>query len=310
MSSPGDIKFLQRDRRRCATEAGKLRRQAPTSSWRSLIPTATWTTPSCARASSTCCCPATTMTSPSAIDGKTVMVESNEEGNFVTAIDFVAQRHGRGQGPQGGLVAELPRSRFLDRRPRPGGRWRSSRRYEDELVEGTRCRDRHLEERTRQPLGHRCARRKPPSETSSPTRSGIRTGADVAITNGGGIRANKQYPAGAKLTRRDILSELPFGKLDVAGRGDGRRYQRGAGKRRVADRESRRPLPAGLRPEVRGRPEGPGRRAGRNVTVNGAAARPGQTLQGRDEQLHAGGRRRLCVVRQGQGADRATRTAS
>ena len=37
------------------------------------------------------------------------------------------------------------------------------------------------------------------------------TGGDVAITNGGGIRANKQYPAGAKLTRRDILSELPFG---------------------------------------------------------------------------------------------------
>jgi 2',3'-cyclic-nucleotide 2'-phosphodiesterase (5'-nucleotidase family) len=37
------------------------------------------------------------------------------------------------------------------------------------------------------------------------------TGADVAITNGGGIRANKQYPVGATLTRRDILSELPFG---------------------------------------------------------------------------------------------------
>ncbi|WP_406854845.1 bifunctional UDP-sugar hydrolase/5'-nucleotidase [Alsobacter sp. KACC 23698] len=35
--------------------------------------------------------------------------------------------------------------------------------------------------------------------------------ADVAITNGGGIRANRQYPAGAKLTRRDVLSELPFG---------------------------------------------------------------------------------------------------
>ena len=41
------------------------------------------------------------------------------------------------------------------------------------------------------------------------------TGADIAITNGGGIRANKQYPAGAKLTRRDILSELPFGNSSI-----------------------------------------------------------------------------------------------
>ena len=37
------------------------------------------------------------------------------------------------------------------------------------------------------------------------------TGADIAIVNGGGIRADKQYAAGATLTRKDILSELPFG---------------------------------------------------------------------------------------------------
>ena len=36
-------------------------------------------------------------------------------------------------------------------------------------------------------------------------------GADAAILNGGGIRANRQYPVGTALTRRDILSELPFG---------------------------------------------------------------------------------------------------
>jgi 2',3'-cyclic-nucleotide 2'-phosphodiesterase (5'-nucleotidase family) len=41
------------------------------------------------------------------------------------------------------------------------------------------------------------------------------TGADVAITNGGGIRADKQYPAGAVLTRKDIFSELPFGNVTV-----------------------------------------------------------------------------------------------
>lgn len=46
-------------------------------------------------------------------------------------------------------------------------------------------------------------------------------GADVALMNGGGIRGNRQYPAGAKLTRGDILSELPFGnktvKLELTG---------------------------------------------------------------------------------------------
>src|SRR4028118_822536 len=40
-------------------------------------------------------------------------------------------------------------------------------------------------------------------------------GADIAITNGGGIRADREYPAGTKLTRGDILAELPFGNVTV-----------------------------------------------------------------------------------------------
>jgi 2',3'-cyclic-nucleotide 2'-phosphodiesterase (5'-nucleotidase family) len=40
-------------------------------------------------------------------------------------------------------------------------------------------------------------------------------GADVAITNGGGIRADKEYPAGTKLTRGDVFAELPFGNKTV-----------------------------------------------------------------------------------------------
>jgi 5'-nucleotidase / UDP-sugar diphosphatase len=46
--------------------------------------------------------------------------------------------------------------------------------------------------------------------------------AEVAIMNGGGIRGGKLYPAGAALSRRDVLAELPFGNravtLDVSGR--------------------------------------------------------------------------------------------
>jgi len=45
----------------------------------------------------------------------------------------------------------------------------------------------------------------------------IRTavGADVALTNGGGIRGDRTYDAGTVLTRKDILSELPFGNVTV-----------------------------------------------------------------------------------------------
>ena len=41
------------------------------------------------------------------------------------------------------------------------------------------------------------------------------TGADVALTNGGGIRADKVYPPGTTLLRRDIQSELPFGNKTI-----------------------------------------------------------------------------------------------
>lgn len=39
--------------------------------------------------------------------------------------------------------------------------------------------------------------------------------ADVAITNGGGIRADALHPAGTTLTRKDIFAELPFGNVGI-----------------------------------------------------------------------------------------------
>ena len=48
------------------------------------------------------------------------------------------------------------------------------------------------------------------------------TGADVAIINGGGIRGDRQYPAGLKITRKDMFNEMPFGNkavmIEVLGR--------------------------------------------------------------------------------------------
>jgi 2',3'-cyclic-nucleotide 2'-phosphodiesterase (5'-nucleotidase family) len=40
-------------------------------------------------------------------------------------------------------------------------------------------------------------------------------GGDVAVTNGGGIRGDKVYPAGTVLTRKDVFTELPFGNKTV-----------------------------------------------------------------------------------------------
>jgi 5'-nucleotidase / UDP-sugar diphosphatase len=46
--------------------------------------------------------------------------------------------------------------------------------------------------------------------------------ADAAIMNGGGIRADRVYPPGATITRRDILAELPFNNrvvtVEISGR--------------------------------------------------------------------------------------------
>jgi len=41
------------------------------------------------------------------------------------------------------------------------------------------------------------------------------TGADIGFANGGGIRADRTYDAGTEITRRDILTELPFGNVTV-----------------------------------------------------------------------------------------------
>jgi 2',3'-cyclic-nucleotide 2'-phosphodiesterase (5'-nucleotidase family) len=38
----------------------------------------------------------------------------------------------------------------------------------------------------------------------------LATRADAAVMNGGGIRAGRIYPPGSKITRRDVMAELPF----------------------------------------------------------------------------------------------------
>lgn len=74
------------------------------------------------------------------------------------------------------------------------------------------------------------------------------TGADVAITNGGGIRADRTYEAGTVLTRRDILSELPFGNVTVLMEVDGATIREALenGVSRIEDGAGRFPQVSGL----------------------------------------------------------------
>jgi 5'-nucleotidase/UDP-sugar diphosphatase len=146
-------------------------------------------------------------------DGRTVMVESNEEGNFVTAIDFAVTSSGEGKDRK---LSWLPSFRVHDSMtvtPDPEvqsvvDKLEADLSQELDVVIGT----------TAVELDSRTA-----SVRSQETAMGdliadavrARTNADCALINGGGIRANKIYPAGAKLTRRDILSELPFGNTTV-----------------------------------------------------------------------------------------------
>jgi 2',3'-cyclic-nucleotide 2'-phosphodiesterase (5'-nucleotidase family) len=120
------------------------------------------------------------------------------------------------------------------------------------------------------------------------TRSAV--GADIAITNGGGIRADKEYPAGSKLTRADIFAELPFGnttvKLELTGEQIVAALENGFSQ--VREVAGRFPQVSGLAVEVDlGEP--PGSRV-KSVEVGGAPIAPARTYTvATNDYMAAGG---------------------
>ncbi|WP_245414628.1 bifunctional metallophosphatase/5'-nucleotidase [Aestuariivirga litoralis] len=152
-------------------------------------------------------------------DGNTVLAESMTEANYVTAIDVtvdVSDKDGKRR------VTWWPDFRVIDTAtvtPDPGTQAQVDA-YRKEL-------DADLNVAigmTTEPLDSRKATlRTQEAAIGNLVADALRaqTGADVAIINGGGLRGNKQYPAGAQLSRRDILTEMPFGnrtvKLSVTG---------------------------------------------------------------------------------------------
>ena len=146
-------------------------------------------------------------------DGKTLLAESAVDAQYLVAVDVTAEVK---TGEGGRTVAWQPNIRIIDTAtltPDPAT-VAFVKSYEAELGKELDVEIATLGE----PLDSR----------STTVRGGeaaignfvadamrVQTGAEVALINGGGIRAGRQYPAGHRLTRRDILGEMPFGNRTI-----------------------------------------------------------------------------------------------
>jgi 2',3'-cyclic-nucleotide 2'-phosphodiesterase (5'-nucleotidase family) len=146
-------------------------------------------------------------------NGKTAMVESKEEGEYVTAIDVAIKTEDRG-GRR--VTTWWPNFRIIDSAtvdPDP----ETQAKVEGYLQELSRELDVEIGKTVVALDSRTQSVRTQETAIGNLIADGMRwaTGADIAITNGGGIRGNKQYEAGKPFTRRDVLTELPFGNRTV-----------------------------------------------------------------------------------------------
>ena len=114
-------------------------------------------------------------------------------------------------------------------------------------------------------------------------------GAEIGLTNGGGIRGDRTYAPGTELTRKDILAELPFGNtvvlLELSGADLEAALENGVSE--VEDRAGRFPQVAGMAFVY-----DPGAPPGRRVveaTVGGAPLDPGRVYTVASNDYMAGG---------------------
>lgn len=146
-------------------------------------------------------------------DGRTVMAESHEEGNFIVALDLAVTVEVEGDDRD---VEWWPNFRLMDTQNSQADAATAAmvEEFQGELSEEL---DVEIGA-TSTPLDSRRASvRSQETAIGNLITDAMReaVGADIAITNGGGIRGNTEYPAGTALTRRDILTELPFGNLNL-----------------------------------------------------------------------------------------------
>ena len=152
-------------------------------------------------------------------DGRNAMVESSYDAHYVTMVDItidVKEQNGRRE------VAWWPQFRVIDTAtvtPDPevaaavaGFEQELTREMDVPLATtAVELDSRNATVRTREAaIGNLIA-----------DAMRIKTRAEVAIMNGGGIRSGKVYAPGSTITRRDVLAELPFDNrvvtLDMSG---------------------------------------------------------------------------------------------
>jgi 2',3'-cyclic-nucleotide 2'-phosphodiesterase (5'-nucleotidase family) len=153
-------------------------------------------------------------------NGKTVLVESASQGDFVTVLELAVERTKGRDGKD--AVSWRPTVRTVST---------ATVAPDPKMAAAVKVYEDRLSKELDVPVGRLAT---PMDSRRNTVRGGEaaignliadalreRTGSDVAVVNGGGIRADRQYDAGMTLTRRDILKEMPFGnkvvKLELTG---------------------------------------------------------------------------------------------
>ncbi len=142
-------------------------------------------------------------------DGRTVLAESGENARYVIAVDIsidVTERNGRRRHrwhPRFRVIDTADIERDFDVGARIDAFRRRLARELDVVIGRTETR---LDSRRSTIRGGEAALG---NLIADAMRAAV--DADIAITNGGGIRGNRIYAPQTPITRRDIVVELPFG---------------------------------------------------------------------------------------------------
>ncbi|MBO6676393.1 MAG: 5'-nucleotidase C-terminal domain-containing protein [Rhizobiales bacterium] len=146
-------------------------------------------------------------------DGRTALVESSEEAEYVTAIDVSATIEVEGDDRDVDYTLAF---RPMSTLGMEGDAEVAARVDELNALLDAEL-DVALGTITAELDSRRATVRTQEATMGNLVADGMRAavGADIAITNGGGIRADKVYDPGTEITRRDILTELPFGNVNI-----------------------------------------------------------------------------------------------
>lgn len=207
-------------------------------------------------------------------DGRSALVESREQADYVTAVDVTATIRTGDRRRVGWDFGFRPISTLgMDQEATVQARVDEFNAILDEELNvtiGTITAELDL---------RRASVRSGEATMGNLVADGMRAavGADIAITNGGGIRADKVYEPGSEITRRDILTELPFGNVNIMIELTGAEVLAALenGFSRVEDGSGRFPQVSGMRIEADLTQE-PGSRV-TSVMIGGAALDEGAT---------------------------------